>query len=363
MNIAPRALAETPGSTVPQTLQELQAQGISQVGDLNLQELEQQSQQVQWHTTETLNPPTASSAAESGPAFQVGLDASGKIVIVPQPPVANEADKPERRSAFYQTSIHSVTVLAELPPGTEAMKPQLELHEDLGALGYNDKHYALSTALMTLKRTQDPQLRQDLLKSFGDHLFNQSSLRSSGGSSVGGGGDIWAIIVKNRVLQNITNSHYRVLPEFYEKFPEIGFEPFYDQAHQFVGTEYELRLPLGVNRQGDIEGTDRSHSFEELITIHFPVLLWTQSTQQQEKIIQQISQILLSIFPISEGESTKVMTPMGCPASVQVMYPTLTAPGTELIRQERSSLLNNCDRSTLGQLMPTGSLFIRTPSW
>lgn len=329
-------LPQAPGKALNQTLQALKAQGIHRVGALDLKDFSKEAQGILWQRVSSL-PPQEISARTKEPS--------------------------QRKTAYYRTGNKIVTLVADLPPGTESQKSHLELHEALGALGYNDKHYVLSTALMTLKDTEDPVLRQQLLKSYGDGFFNSQNLRSSGGSSVGGGGDINAITIKSQVLQSLLKSNYRILPEFFVKYPEIGFEPFYEPSRQFVGTEYELRMPVRRAFEGEIDGANRSLPFQEMITIYFPALLWQQSPAEQAAIVKRISRVLLSLFPVHEGQGTKIFTPEGCDPSVKVSYPSEALPEFEFIQTHRTVLLNRCRETEYDKLLLSGGFTLKIPAW
>jgi hypothetical protein len=67
-----------------------------------------------------------------------------------------------RQSAYYLRDKKQVYISDQIPAETVSSLPQLELHESLGALGYDDHTYALSTSLTTLSNMGPTQQRDRL---------------------------------------------------------------------------------------------------------------------------------------------------------------------------------------------------------
>jgi hypothetical protein len=344
-------------------LQNLQASGVTKIGDLDLRQVSKAATKVQIKTVDQL-------PVDAGPGRRThnwavnGLDAQGKPILVDLGFTTEEGPQAtERRSAHYDVAKKSVQIVGDLSAEAAAQTPQLKLHETLGALGYNDKQYGLSTALKILDDTKDPAARRQLLDAYGKTLFQKQNLRSSGGSSVGGGGDVLALTVKHEVLKSLQATGRKLRSDFLIQYPSIGFEPSYKTDKQFVGLDYEMRLRAGVWHQGDLEGVRRDQSLQELVSIHIPALTWSQNPAGRAAMVEEITALILGIFPAFEDTVYKNESMVrGCPASVKVREPVGSDPRTAIIAFQRTDLLYNCSGQADEGLVDLGGFSARIPS-
>jgi hypothetical protein len=314
------------GASAIQLLKNLRKQGVHQVGDLNLQQLEKDIQtKVKWRWIKRLPPPNVAG---------------------------------ERRSAYYLVKENQVLVSSKIPKGLTDEIPQLELHEALGALGINDRQYVFSTSLHEINQTKKAKDREVLTKAFGRSIFRDSNLYQ-GGSGVGGGGDLLSLQVKNRVLQEIEKQGIRPSMEFYLKFPLISFEPFNDNK-DFVGLEYELRLPQMIKTEGALSGIPIENGMQEAVKIFIPMRYWEKSETYRKRIVQYSVDVVTGIFQLSPASKIKSRTPPGCPASKTVKYPVTGNGSIITIQDWRSAILLGC-QNDYG--IPTTGLKLRSPRW
>jgi hypothetical protein len=86
--------------------------------------------------------------------------------------------------------------------GDDNSKTALAMHEVLGALGYNDENYNISTSLWLLSREQTKQiLDRSEQKTVANQVKNLSSMNTGGVIGVGGGGDMIGPIIKINILE------------------------------------------------------------------------------------------------------------------------------------------------------------------
>ncbi len=306
-------------------LNDLAKLGIKKVGELDLAQLQKDADEVQWEFS----------------------------VYRPPQEVAGS-----RRSAFYVPDERKVIVSITGSPVSAESLELLELHETLGVLGYRDHTYAQSSALNILRKAPSSSLRKNLVDTYGKTIFSKENLMVAGGSSVGGGGDITAIIIKNRVIDEVMTSNITVDPDFYVQYPEINFEPFLDVTNQFVGIQYEFKLKDSNEDDHSFRGSMAGNSYQELFTVYFPALKW-ESTKNQKQIVSEIKTKLLGLFPTYSESPKSQIIPEGCRHGMKVVYPKTEDSGIRIIQSLRSSVMLGC----LNRSMIVSGLTVKSPSW
>lgn len=267
------------------------AQGVTEIGDFNLSRFYRQASGIQWSRFK------------------------GKI---------NPSAFEGRRSAYFLTEGKKVYVSNELPSTVSEAYSLLELHEALGATGYDDENYSLSTGLHLLSKMPDGNFRDEILRSFDRDLF-QSSTGSGSGTSVGGGGDLTAISVKYAVLQAILKRYSKVNVSFLVTFPKIAFEPFYEKNQQFVALRYQ------------------ADSKNELISVYVPALTWNKSPGKRRAIIEDLIVKVTDIFPAVPGVKMYKVSAMSCANGKTVLFPKSNSTQTQLIQAFRADFITGCE--------------------
>lgn len=307
------------GQSWKKIVQSLQDEGIHQIGDLNLDKFAKDAETLNWNLNATHTAP---------PEFADG-----------------------RKSAYFLTNekkivLNSLHLLA-YPEAT----PQLELHEALGALKYNDRYYAVSTALSQLAQTKDTSIKAKLLTLFADTVLTDVSSNSTSGTgtSVGGGGDAKALIVKNRVLANILKTEKNISWDFLSIYPEIAFEPFYESQQQFVAVKFQGWRPgVGI---APIPGVRfRAGKYQELVSIYFPALLWDKDSASREKILREIQAKVVDLFPPYLDSLMLRFNPGWCAEKDSFSFDKTKSSDFARVQRLRATLRNNCDVSFITEI-------------
>lgn len=193
----------------------------------------------------------------------------------------------ERRSAFYLREPKEVHVAQSLSRVSDDELALIGLHEGLGALGYDDRNYQISGSLWFLKGEKRP----DAINWFRDTIAFVAVKRKDppsllvafgeggSGTSVGGGGDLTAILVKYRVLRRIlidvgadTSSFLWLL--------QADFEPDYNGSVVKYGITQDLNVKVTI-----------------------PDLAWLQmSSAAQNAWIQDINDHVLAVLSSYSGQ-------------------------------------------------------------
>jgi hypothetical protein len=118
----------------------------------------------------------------------------------------DQADGSQRASAHWHrdASESSITVSQKMWLYTiSKVKPSMALHEYLGALGYDDQNYNLSTSLLLLSEKETWNfLNEDQIRYIRNNIENTSNEVCEGGGviGVGGGGDLIGPETKSNLL-------------------------------------------------------------------------------------------------------------------------------------------------------------------
>jgi len=296
----------TRGTHWPSIIAAVEDAGITRIGDFDLKKFEEEAQQILWTRIEG-----APNTVLSG----------------------------DRRTAYYIWKGKKVYINDQLPAEASASLAQLELHEALGATGYNDDNYALSTALNTLARLKNPAQRQKLVRSYGRTVFQRRLMMAGeggGASLVTRGGDLVTLFIKDLVLKAImgdSQNSSAATPEFLSTYAKIAFEPLQMQNRglTFVAVQYDRYIQPLPNGE------------REAFTVFVPMKRWSQGESSRKALIREIVRKVTEIFPAYNGTPLVSFVPRGCPAGTKpVSFPTPTSTGAREIQEQRGALLRNC---------------------
>lgn len=283
------------GRAWPTLVARVQARGIDRVGDFTFEEFAREAASVRWRWVEGLPPE----------------DITGN-----------------RRSAFYRVRGKEVFVSARPDFFTPEEWAQLELHEVMGAIGLRDDDYSLSTALMLIATLPEGPSLRSLVSELGQGLFRKRQY--AGGSSVSGGGDIGALIVKNAVFERLRSRPADLGDDLLEEFPRVRFEPVYVK-----GAGVALRYTLEQDRN--------------FLTIFVPMKSWTESADRRDAIVENIAFRLRDIFPPLARRQFESLIPKGCGFKDLTLLRDGAGPLTmSTVRTTREWFRRGCGRSIDG---------------
>ncbi|MFN8790734.1 MAG: hypothetical protein ACK5Y2_04685 [Bdellovibrionales bacterium] len=227
------AAAQSPGPILKQYSQVLPqmlvAEGVQTVGDLNIKKLSQELEKVQWEVTQQIIP-----EGSGKPRFACNYFVSKRVVC---------------------------NSMATSP----AVLPLVTLHEALGALGYLDEDYEISSALavhaLSKRRAPIPGVSD---RSFQGPRRTQDQVYQSqrGGTSVGGGGDSVGITVKTFAIAALASNL------------EAGGLTVSQQA-QVVSAITRITAAAFENNVSAIEQEVQFHVRGEKETVLIPLSQWT----------------------------------------------------------------------------------------
>lgn len=295
----------TRGTHWPTIIDAVLHEGIAKIGDFDVQQFDTDAKQILWTRIEG-----APSSLMSG----------------------------DRHTAFYVWKGKKVYINDHLPAEASASIAQLELHEALGATGYNDDNYALSTALNTLARMRDPVERQQLVRSYSRTVFLRRIMVAMGGdggaSLVTRGGDLITLYIKDQVLNAIMGDPQNkaaATPGFLSTYAKIDFEPLQNQSVNYVAVEYTRYFQA------------RADGEREAFKVLVPMKRWSQGDAARKTLIQEIVHKVTEIFPSYNGTPLMSFVPPDCPSGTKpVSFPTPSNSFAREIQEKRGALLRNC---------------------
>ncbi len=270
-----------------------------------------------------------------------------------------------RQSAYYDVKKRIVYIYEKLDQN-DPHRAEFELHEAMGALGMDDQKYTLSTALKLLSVTVDQELREQLLEEFEKFYFDKLTILAGGsGTSVGNGGDILALTVKDAVLDRILKQKKKLPLEFYVQFPSFPFEPFYDPQDQFVGLVYQQKNLLGMLATSQmLPGVPYTNGIQEVISIYFPALLWKQGGAIREQVLQEIVRKVLSLIPTTETPETMNVATSFCKEEHTLPFLKTDDERIQLIQVLRATAHFGCINEVFKETgLQMGSVEVKAPSW
>lgn len=284
------AIAGPVGTNWLKLVNSLKAKGVERIGSFNLSQFAERAAAVPFHPI-----------GSAPPSLMAG----------------------DRGSAFYMTrkppGIYILSSLSNVDPDLLA---QLELHELMGALGESDADTAKSTALAVINRTESAAERAALIEQFARTLFKSkrknNALMVAGGFSVGGGGDIDLIHLKNQVFESVRRDAGRDFSssEFARHFLNVNFEPL--KTGNRVTLNYIFRFPA-----------------TELLSVYIP-----QGNEAQ--LVKEISTKLVSIFPAGANVATIEIRPRACRNGESMRVPRPSDADVANIQMQRSRFLLGC---------------------
>jgi hypothetical protein len=220
--------------------------------------------------------------------------------------------------------------------------PELETHERLGVLGFKDQHYNLTSSMSLLCDTQNPDDRKKMLKSFGNGLFKKENLREEGGSSVGGGGDIRALLIKKQILAEIIKTEGQVTLDFLTAYQGINFEPIASDEINYVALHYEYRNAFSIERLGPLPRVPLINGYQEIISIWVPMHAWESSASEKKRINKDIREKILGLFPASPKKKAVRMIPL-CNGKYKMPFPYSNDSDVVYLQYSRGRAIKNCD--------------------
>jgi hypothetical protein len=297
---------EARGTHWPVIIESLRTSGVQRVGDFDLKQFREQADEIQWN----------------------GMQGAPAAVL-----------SGSRKSAFFLWDKKQVYISEQLPSEALASLPQLELHEALGATGYNDHDYSLSTALDTLSKLE-PDQRTRLEHRYGQTIFRTASMRADeGGVSVSGGGDLTTLYVKDQVLKLIMGnrtSRNALSDDFIAQYPSINFEPLQDKTLSKIYLKYQYLTA----------------SQREKFSLFIPMGVWNKGGQVRDDIIHEAARKVTEVFPSTGHQALRTFHPSSCPSRGNQIanYPTTQDLAVASIQDFRAGIKFGC-RSVAPGLM------------
>lgn len=309
----PAAAQTQVGESWPLIIDSLQRQGIKKVGDLDLAQFSAEAKsKIRWNYLKKETPSIISGG---------------------------------RTSAVYiydpSSDTQGVYLNPKLPKEVAPYMPDLELHEALGALGYEDQQYNLSSGLRLLLDAENPEDRKKILKSFSKGLFKEENLRIEGGSSVGGGGDIRALLIKKEVLADIIKEEGQVTLDFLTAYPGINFEPIASNQVNYVALHYEFRNAGSIKAMGPMPRVAITNGYQELISVYVPMHAWEKSAAEKKRIQKEIREKIVGLFPASPKRKAVRLLPI-CNGTQKMRFPHSNDSDVVYLQYNRGSALKNC---------------------
>jgi hypothetical protein len=305
----------------PNIIHQLQGRGISRIGDLDLAQFMREAQgrtgagEIQWSQT-----------SEEIPSVMAG----------------------ERSSAYNISCAKTVVISKTIPLEFEYSRAALELHEVFGALCYDDSNYNLITVLELLAKLDDTRALERFIKLYSRTIFRQKNIHLAGGSSVGRGGDIDSIVIKNLIFHKILSSAKSVSDEFMVEYPRINFEPSHRTDVDFVVLDYQYRSIQLTKDIGNIRGGVKRDAYQDLITVSFPVHRW-KNASTRASLLEEILKKITELIPVSVSQKMMNFTPQGCPLNIKIAIPETLDNSVLDIQNLRKSIARGClNRSGMG---------------
>lgn len=291
------SLAQGIGSHWPSIVDPLVKSGITKVGNFDVLRFQAQAKDIQWKPL----------------AGAPGLTQSGS-----------------RQSAYYVCGENTIHVSSQLPSEALSSLAGLELHELLGALCFDDRNYAMSTALSVLSRMADGVQRDKLIGAYARTSYFRR-VQVAGATSVSGGGDLDSLYTKDQVLAAImgdAQNQKAATTDFLVSYPVIDFEPVKNVSEVYVKYDYSFS------------------SQREAFQIMIPTQRWHASKASRAALIHETAQRVKAIFPAYNGEHTHRFIPNACRAqgkNLAATYPVTADVNMLQIQEVRAALSLGCN--------------------
>ena len=254
-----------------------------------------------------------------------------------------------RRSARYYPDQKKVQIFTDYDTNLADQTSILELHEALGALGYQDEDYSKSVSLDHLNKINDPLKRKNLVIAYGERFFEKDKMKSLalGGSSVGGGGDLTSVILKSLILEEIDATE-NPDTDFYIRFASLQIEPAGGFQHFANGKSrifFELKMDRKSN-QNEVNSAATLNKNETLekVTILFPgfIKLPGEKNDKVAEFILQIKSLFIQLYPVSKEASLMSVSVDTCDTKKTLLYPEADSLGIIHLQYERTEFLVGC---------------------
>lgn len=299
--------ARAAGENFADIPRQLLSQGIRRIGAFDVQKFIEQGRTIEWTVFDSEKPPR----------FAEG-----------------------RKSAHFIVASRKVFMSNLVLTADRQTLASLELHEALGALGYNDRYYNMSSSLNLIAKMAG-ELQAGTVRTMERTVFKRENIvveTAGSGSSVGGGGDVIALTAKNMILSELLAAGARLNEDFLASFPHVGFETFSRPDQQMVALRYMYRGPGGP-RLNNVPVSPRGD--QEFFTIYLPALKWAKGGAVRRDVVREAAGLILQMFPIK--------------VNAGYVFPQARDAMTGLVQQTRSRILSGREISS--------SIEVRTPSF
>jgi hypothetical protein len=226
----------------------LSSMNVDQVGDLKIKDILKELEQVNWEVTQK--------------AITVG------------------SGKPRFACNYF---VREVKVICNSSASSPAVMPLVTLHEGLGALGYLDENYEISSAIsihaLTKRKTPIQGVTESLRnirKRTKDEIYNSPG----GGTSVGGGGDSVGVTLKTFAVstlisildsERLTSSQQATILEGIKRIMAASFE----NNSNLTATQVQIQILDG----------------KELVLVPFKIWTWIQMNTTSAEMIRNLVEV------------------------------------------------------------------------
>lgn len=239
-----------------------------------------------------------------------------------------------RQSGYNRCGDKKIHVVDRLPTEAISSRGELELHERLGVLCYNDADTAMSSALNLLSAMNDSPQRRELIHKFEQSVF-QRPLRVAGGTGISGGGDLVTIYVKAEVLRLImgdAQNRLNATSEFLSRYASIRFEPLQSHLPRTVYVQWSL------SRKGG-----------ESFSVFIPMEVWKKGDGARTALIRETARKIMELFPSYAQNSVRTFHPSSCSGHETATYPMTEDAAVRQIQDARAGFLLGCRKFFPGQ--------------
>ena len=251
-----------------------------------------------------------------------------------------------RQSGYNRCGEKQVHVVGHLPTEAISSLGQMELHELLGVLCFDDRNTAISTALVVLAAMNDSPGKQALIHKFAQTVFARP-IKFAGGTGISGGGDLITMFVKAEILKTIMGDEQNRLSatsDFVARYADINFEPLQSNIPRFVYVQWS------VNRNR-----------KESLSVYIPMERWKQGDGARTELVREAARKIVELFPSNGQHATRTFHPSSCSGNQLATYPMTQDPAVRQLQDARAGFLLGCRKffdgetgfSVLAPALPT----------
>lgn len=266
--------------------------------------------------------------------IQAFRDAAGKIEAKSLNEAPASVLSGSRQSGYNRCGDKAVHVVDRLPTEVISSLGQLELHERLGVLCYDDRNTAISTALVLISEMNDSPGRRALLQKFAATVFARP-IKFAGGTGISGGGDLITMFVKAAVLKLIMGDEQNRLAatnDFLVRFADIDFEPLQSNIPRYVYVQWSV-----------------TRNRKESLSVYIPMERWKQGDGARTALIHEAARKIMELFPSNDQHSSRTFRPSSCTGNQTANYPMTQDPAVRQIQDARAGFLLGCRKFFEGE--------------